>query len=376
MKINSGFNYLCCDLITSLKDSRLSQVISQNKKIIAIAAAILSVLAVGYAIYKYCSKAKDQTSNESNSKTTNTSQKVLSPDKNKEIQNADLDPSQNDNDSKQTSQSNGASALDQQVSTENENSQDASGEVATTEITNSSPTVPIPDDSTTAQTTLPLNNDEKPVAQDVAPEKVIVVETEEEKIEKKIIADFGPEMVEALGGVDKVLSIPVLTHWDGQIAMKHFTAPIMRGYHGEGRPFLLFCYATKQVSTPLNITGEHIERTAEGLWKGTYSYPNELTLRFPNPVNMNSLAGKHMLDRIRRLINDQPMGMMEKYKDVVLFKPANLEEIRPVDAYLEGEELTQYMELDTIFFERKPPEGATEILLWDPTKSDAENINS
>ena len=210
-----------------------------------------------------------------------------------------------------------------------------------------------------------------------APQKTAMeIEAESDPIKKKLLDAYGPQMVEALGGLEKMKTFPTLTNWKGTLRVDDLKAPVMIG-NRNGTPFLLFCYIKRDeehvphypVKEYFDLngcsTGEYIERTPEG-WKGAYATQSELNLRDPNAIKEGSLDEKHMLDRVRRLMNAEPVGILKSYEDFAILKPADKETIRPDDSYLKGDEMTAYMDLATIFYEREVEEGSTDLYLIDP----------
>jgi hypothetical protein len=77
-----------------------------------------------------------------------------------------------------------------------------------------------------------------------------------------------------------------------------------------------------------------------------------------------------MLDKIRRLSQRQPIGLIEQFPECSVSKPTDKDVYRPSPgkAYLEGQELENFMDLNTRFYERKPEEGKTELFLCFPKK--------
>ena len=210
-----------------------------------------------------------------------------------------------------------------------------------------------------------------------APQKTAMeIEAESDPIKKKLLDAYGHQMVEALGGLEKMKTFPTLTNWKGTLRVDDLKAPVMIG-NRNGTPFLLFCYIKRDeehvphypVKEYFDLngcsTGEYIERTPEG-WKGAYATQSELNLRDPNAIKEGSLDEKHMLDRVRRLMNAEPVGILKSYEDFAILKPADKETIRPDDSYLKGDEMTAYMDLATIFYEREVEEGSTDLYLIDP----------
>ena len=53
----------------------------------------------------------------------------------------------------------------------------------------------------------------------------------------------------------------------------------------------------------------------------------------------------------------------------MIIKPGDMETVRPSDSILSHDELTEFMKLDTVFYEKKLPDGTTEYFyLCDPSK--------
>lgn len=198
-----------------------------------------------------------------------------------------------------------------------------------------------------------------------APQKTAMeIEAESDPIKKQLLDAYGPQMVEALGGLDKMKTFPTLTNWKGTNDANDLEAPVMIG-NRHGAPFITFCYFRNDGVNPWDVRGEYIERSPEG-WRGIYAGENEINLRDPNPIKEGSPDGKHMLDRIRRLMNGEPVGILKRYNNVAIMKPADKETIRPNDSYLKGDEMTAYMDLPTIFYEREVEDGTTDLYLYDP----------
>lgn len=182
---------------------------------------------------------------------------------------------------------------------------------------------------------------------------------------KKIFDDYTPKMVEALGGIDKVLNLPVIEKWDGIT----YSAPIMRGYHENGSPLLMFCYLKRN---KYDITGEYLVREDKS-WKGCYENPNEFNLRSKGSIIDDSLEEKFMLDKISRLSQGLAVGVIKKYPGLRFRKPNDKRSFLPSNAYLSEKELNIFMDLNTLFYENKPHEGFTEIFLYDHRISAEEN---
>lgn len=188
---------------------------------------------------------------------------------------------------------------------------------------------------------------------------------------EKIIKDFTPQMVEALGGVDKVLSFPVLEKWKGEITKSHLTAPVMRGSHSHG-PFLLFSYCKRDERGSFSTSGEYLGRSKGG-WGGAYATRGEFSLGGGYSLLEGSLDEKYMLNKISRFMKGEAIGLVTQYPGVILIKPADKSQYTPKDAYLDGEELLAFMDLDTNCYEKKPEDGTTDLFLYDPSLSEQQN---
>ncbi len=195
--------------------------------------------------------------------------------------------------------------------------------------------------------------------------------------QREILREFTPEMVDALGGIQRVQLLPRQNCWNGRIDTKDLTASIAVGSYlmnGREYPYLLFCYCKFSDRTgKYHVTGDWLGRTENG-WCAPYAYPSELNLRSANTVTDGSPEAGHMLDKIKRLVNREAIGKVERYRDVLLVKPEERDEWRPENARLEGEALDQFMDLDTIFYERKPEEGSTDLFPYTPNHSALRNI--
>lgn len=170
-------------------------------------------------------------------------------------------------------------------------------------------------------------------------------------------------MVEALGGKENFLKVPELKNWNKDYYSKSINAPVMRGVI-DGEPFILFSYdyevnkATKH--------GRECLRWAKNTqsWQRASFSDSQLSLDLnKNPdIKANSKAETFMLDRIKRLVNGGYVGILDNYSDKTgrpifsLPKISDLDSLRPKDAYLKGQDLEDYMELDTVVYEKAPTE--------------------
>lgn len=191
---------------------------------------------------------------------------------------------------------------------------------------------------------------------------------------KKLLEDFTPQMVETLGGVDKFLDIPTFTGNSEQINQKDVTASLMKGYHSDGSPFLLFHYLKYSNDLHSYIrTTEYLERDIKdpNKWKTYSKYPGELHLRFFYPINDGSLGEKFMLNKIKRLVARQAVGVCV---DPPLRTPYSYSLLIPEKAYLKGNELATYTQEGYGLYEEKHEEGKTGLFLWDPAATEEENL--
>jgi hypothetical protein len=182
-----------------------------------------------------------------------------------------------------------------------------------------------------------------------------------------------PEMIKALGGAEKVRNLPKID-WNGFLDPKLMTHPVMQGKHG-GAPYFLFKYLKRDLETEEYIGAliqpyykaqmEYIGWDNEsGVWKGVYAEESELNLRVSSAkILKGSLGEKHMVDRVSRLMRGEPVGRLKRYSKTMIIKPENKNDYRPNDSYLKGEELEEYMDLETLFYEKELPPGTTEIQL-------------
>lgn len=192
--------------------------------------------------------------------------------------------------------------------------------------------------------------------------------------EQRTLDRFTPQMVEALGGMEKVLSIPTLADWDGTMNPKCMTAPVVISGTSAG-VCLLFCYWHLEKGG-YQVRCEVLARRDKG-WEGVNCYDcNEMSLRAAVPVLDGSLTAKYMLEKISRLMQGKAVGTVQLFHDVslVVTNPKNKVTSRPNDAYLKDDALLDYMDAHTIFYEREPKAGTTEIFLYDPSKTRKQNL--
>lgn len=193
-----------------------------------------------------------------------------------------------------------------------------------------------------------------------------------DSIKEQLLKDYTPQMIAALGGMDKMKSFPILKDWNGHLSeVNGLPGAVMLGRHSNG-PYLLFSYIEKDEKTErYHAKLECITHTDAG-WQGVYGFAesHQLNLRSPNTLKEGSLGEKHMLDRIRRLMNGEAVGRLKQYQGVVISKPDDKETIRPKDSYLKDKEMTAYLDLDTLFYERELEPETTDLYALDPSKDD------
>jgi hypothetical protein len=193
-----------------------------------------------------------------------------------------------------------------------------------------------------------------------------VLEMTSEK--KQILNDYGKEMVEALGGIDKVVNLPVLdlTKWDGTLNPEQFTGPVIRGKFAN-EPVLIFCYVPYDNR---RICGDFLRRrvprneSEDQRWiAGGRGIRGELDFAMGNEgVPPNSEIEKQMFDRLHRLMSGKPVGRIQSYNESVVATKKNISP--PKDAYLKGVDLEAFMKLDTYYYERDPTDQAAELTLF------------
>lgn len=149
-------------------------------------------------------------------------------------------------------------------------------------------------------------------------------------------------------------------NWSGDINVSDMTASVEIGRFVDGNPFILFKYLRQGV-----LCGEYLGwKVKEEVWESAYAGHNQLSLKMSNlKIRKGSREEYYMLDRIRRLMKGEPVGMLVNYPNTFLFKPINPDEFRPTDAYLKGKDLEEYMTFENIFYERECLEGTSDIIL-------------
>lgn len=189
--------------------------------------------------------------------------------------------------------------------------------------------------------------------------------------EQKIIDDYTPEMVEALGGVEKVLAIPYIeedfvTHIYNDKRPEP-TTPVLRG-KWEGKPALLFHLNVSSIEN--SFLGEIKKQNSHEMavlfrsneeWQGEGLAHNQLIIGSKeNP----RFAAIHMLARIERLVQGKHIGVMKSYPRLMWGRDEDIAN-PPQDAYLMHQALIKYMEMrDVCYYETKIEPGVNEITLY------------
>ena len=178
---------------------------------------------------------------------------------------------------------------------------------------------------------------------------------------KKIIKELSPQMVKALGGIDNVLSLPI----QDLNSIDALTTSVYRAYANDGSVCVVFCY-DKHDGMNFNNVVERLKRVGNK-WKldWTSGAQGNFNIGILSDINDGSLGQKYMLEKISRLIQGKPIGQLKKY-DIGGKKPEDKSTYRPNDAYLKGNELDEYMDIeDAYFYETNPQHGITDIRLHD-----------
>lgn len=174
-------------------------------------------------------------------------------------------------------------------------------------------------------------------------------------------------IVEAIGGEAAFSSLPVVVNEDGVFDVEDMTAPIMKGSFGNYK-YLLFSYIMEDAT---GKNKEYLEflswKENEQCWWSPRSYKRELAFCFSNEKIQKGSAEEHyMLNRIKRLVDGEPIGKLERYTSNgvdLLYKPNDKDLYRPSDAYLKGAELEAFMDFPCMFYERECPFGSFDIIL-------------
>jgi len=202
-------------------------------------------------------------------------------------------------------------------------------------------------------------------------------------------------MVKALGGKEVCDDLPEINHWrSGEMKLDELQTSVMKGSHRDDSSFFVFSYFKRELNDDdmelLKRSGEYIgysavkeggdfvevEDECEYVWQGNVNgYQSELNFRAQQDIPVGSFLEKCMLDRIKRLMQGEPVGRLKEYPGLLICigKPDNKDDFRPTDSYLKGEELEIFMDEDCEYYEVEVEEGATDLFLYDPNKTEEEN---
>jgi hypothetical protein len=197
--------------------------------------------------------------------------------------------------------------------------------------------------------------------------------------QEKLITDFTPQMIEALGGVNKVMNIPRYKVTDKLSHELKKTIKDPLSIIEDNIPTIVFCYAIpseRQVWEQLERDGNRWKSIRYiCLSDGQLHLGIPLgTINDPSCIADNSLEAKYMLDKISRLVHRKAVGVLKRYPNTRDVKPIDKDQFRPSDAYLNGVELESYMDASPLEYERKPGKGSTDVYLFDPKKSPQDNL--
>lgn len=173
-------------------------------------------------------------------------------------------------------------------------------------------------------------------------------------------------LYQALGGRTAFNAIPTIRNFDGQLNIEEYTTPIMKGFHGEDKVFLIFCYLKRipHLENQFEVQAEYIDwNPVLEKWSGFCQGEPQLNFNASNGIAKGSLLEKMLFDRIKRLKNRRPMGLLQHYPQIGNEKPEDKDIYRPHDAYLEGDDLEEFLDEDCLYYEASPPENASDITL-------------
>lgn len=173
-------------------------------------------------------------------------------------------------------------------------------------------------------------------------------------------------LYQALGGRTAFNAIPTIRNFDGQLNIEEYTSPIMKGFHGEDKVFLIFCYLKRipHLENQFEVQAEYIDwNPISEKWSGFCQGDPQLNFDAANGIAKGTLLEKMLFDRIKRLKNRQPMGILRHYPQIGNEKPEDKDIFRPHDAYLQGDDLEDFLDEDCLYYEVSPTENASDITL-------------
>ncbi len=193
----------------------------------------------------------------------------------------------------------------------------------------------------------------------------------------RILDNFTPDMIKAIGGIDAVMNLPIvegISSMNQKDLLALLKAPIMIYFGKRSVDIGLVFFLVKDVCP--KDQGEHIvsicpqvlrrSTNGEGWQNPIYGNP-ELTLQ-GTEMKDGSIAERFMTEKIDRLVKGEPVGLLKKYEGCVAFKTEDLDP--PSDAYLKDMNkdvaLQIYMDSTAVVYETNPKKGFPDIVLVDP----------
>lgn len=168
----------------------------------------------------------------------------------------------------------------------------------------------------------------------------------------------------AVGGRRVYEAIPVIETFDGQLNIDEYTTPILKGSHGDGKIFVIFCYlkSVPHGDDQLDVQAEYIGWNPNlETWSGFCH--GDPQLNFGAHIVKGTLLEQMLFDRIKRLRSQQPLGLLQHYPNIGNEKPEDKNLYRPDDSYLTGGDLEAFMDEDCLLYEVRPPENGSHVTL-------------
>lgn len=171
-----------------------------------------------------------------------------------------------------------------------------------------------------------------------------------EKKKAKILEAFPQCLLDALGGVDKVLGFPESDKLQGNFKLTEAKGPVTLHWMDDKSPCLIFCMKNIGMKSK-DFHPDTKELHIEYLWKkdGIWATPSfNVGIKFElngHTCDINNEKWPFICNKIKRLINNESIGCLKAYaKSLDILK----------DSYLSGEELNKYKEQYKSFYETKP----------------------
>lgn len=366
MKLYANFNHYASEAIAFYRESTLLTLNPQQKKVALAVVAVFAVLAIAAVVYfSKCFRAtKTDDSKGQKSENISSKPKDKSPEeqKSQNLKNDQpIDLPQNESTTTTDALPNQTEIPPIDVLEEHENENQDSVVVTPTLLE-----IPQPIQQDQSET-LPTEKMPEPKTEELLPPAPFL------PTRQQIIDSFNPKMLEALGGIDAVANLPVIEDWTWSWRKDfeniEIKGPLMIGWRDPTKPFLLLSYWIRNEegyfsTEPISAT-ELLARGENG-WSWMYNSLDqspELTLGYDKVIPDDNPKEKYMLDRIKRLLNDESIGVVEHYPEygLTIARPKVLQ--RPTDAYLKDDELTEYLTLNFDYYETVPQPGKKEIFL-------------